>query len=123
MKATSGNTTPTATHQLPPQIVIIPNSSQKVSGSSFLSSSVNLSAWDGLIDDYFGDVLIDDYFGDVPMFQKTATDLNFDLSVTCDCKNPNPETEEFSVPTVDAETSRLLETSTSGLTVEPFFAG
>ena len=56
-KPISGNTTLTlGSIQILPQIVIIPESPQKISGSYSSSSSLNSNSWDGLVDDYFEEV-------------------------------------------------------------------
>ena len=77
-RTTFGNTTPTpGTTQTPSEMVIIPESPQKSSGSSSSSSSLNLNSWDGLIDVYFEDVSNNN----IPIRQELASNYNVDLSV------------------------------------------
>ena len=58
------------------EVIVIPDSPQKSSGSSSSTSALNLNSWDGLVDEYFGDVLNNN----TPLNQNS--DKNVDLSFT-----------------------------------------
>ena len=95
-KTISGNTMLTlGTIQVPPELVIIPESPQKISGSFYSSSSLSLNSWDCFIDEYFEDVPNNN----APACQKRVTYHYNDLSVRGGLMTTNSEIEEFRGPT------------------------
>ena len=98
---TCGNATATqTTEKSSTEVIVIPDSPQKMSSSSSSSSSLNLNSWDGLIDEELEDV------SNYNTSFNQDSDSNVDLSLTGE--------EEPSGPSVATQASSIPGTSSFG---------